>query len=656
MAVLETIRVKFGIVITALIAVALLSFIIDPTTLQSVLGSSQEENTVGEINGESVTYSEFANEVDRVSVASEMLSGVSSSNEQQQKMIKDNAWQSIINRKLFIKNAEKAGITVTEGELESIMSGEIESPVIMQNPIFMDENGIFNPEYVLQLIKLAETDARYSTLWNYLSDQAKLLQYQNKYMSLMTGSDYTNSLMKTSQIEENNNTFDIDFVMVPFGYGIDTSIVVSDQEIRDYYNSHKKFYKQVASRDIEYVSFVTKPSDEDVAAISKEMDEAYAEFVSTDDMQSFLNVNSERKFDEHWYKDGELNAVSTDLNKFVFSNNSGVSEIVKDNDSFLAVRIMNKAMVPDSVFVKVLPVTAADSLFNEVEAQWFAQTPGFEKLMTVAKGSDLVLNGYKFKVVDRTKPVSKKQVAILQKPIVPSSETIDNYYSQAVEFYSNASGSYDNFKKYADENGFYAQPVNNMLETAEILGSIENTKDVTRWAFEAGKGDVSEIITANGTDFIVAAVKGVHNEGYASIDEVSSKISSILYEEKAAQKKLAEVTEKIAGLESLEAIADALNTTVSSKEGVSFQYMTSPGLDPKLIGAASVAEIGNINTPIAGNIGVYVYKVTSRDTGAHYTEDDANLYNSQKSQYAAMSVLPTMMDAANVKDHRARYF
>ena len=39
MAVLETIRVKFGVVITALIAIALLSFIIDPTTLQNVASS-----------------------------------------------------------------------------------------------------------------------------------------------------------------------------------------------------------------------------------------------------------------------------------------------------------------------------------------------------------------------------------------------------------------------------------------------------------------------------------------------------------------------------------------------------------------------------------------------------------------------------------------
>ena len=50
MAVLETIRVKFGIVITVLIAVALLSFIIDPSTLQSVSSSMSSKYDVGEID------------------------------------------------------------------------------------------------------------------------------------------------------------------------------------------------------------------------------------------------------------------------------------------------------------------------------------------------------------------------------------------------------------------------------------------------------------------------------------------------------------------------------------------------------------------------------------------------------------------------------
>ena len=65
MAVLETIRVKFGIVITVLIAVALLSFIIDPTTLQSVSSSMSSKYDVGDIDGKAISYNDFQAEVDK---------------------------------------------------------------------------------------------------------------------------------------------------------------------------------------------------------------------------------------------------------------------------------------------------------------------------------------------------------------------------------------------------------------------------------------------------------------------------------------------------------------------------------------------------------------------------------------------------------------
>ena len=63
MAVLETIRVKFGILITVLIAVALLSFIIDPSSL-SLFSSNAEaqELEVASVNGKGVTYTEFNNQ------------------------------------------------------------------------------------------------------------------------------------------------------------------------------------------------------------------------------------------------------------------------------------------------------------------------------------------------------------------------------------------------------------------------------------------------------------------------------------------------------------------------------------------------------------------------------------------------------------------
>ena len=80
MAVLETIRVKFGIVITALIAVALLSFIIDPTTLQSVSSSMSSKYDVGEIDGKSVSYTDFQAEVDKFTTINEITTGSSAQN------------------------------------------------------------------------------------------------------------------------------------------------------------------------------------------------------------------------------------------------------------------------------------------------------------------------------------------------------------------------------------------------------------------------------------------------------------------------------------------------------------------------------------------------------------------------------------------------
>ena len=67
MAVLEKIRVKLGIFITVVIALALLSFIIDPSTLQSVSATMSSKYDVGEINGKTVSYNEFQKE-DRKSV------------------------------------------------------------------------------------------------------------------------------------------------------------------------------------------------------------------------------------------------------------------------------------------------------------------------------------------------------------------------------------------------------------------------------------------------------------------------------------------------------------------------------------------------------------------------------------------------------------
>ena len=660
MAVLETIRVKFGIVITVLIAVALLSFIIDPTTLQSVSSSMSSKYDVGKIDGKSVSYTDFQAEVDRFTTINEITTGSSVQNEEQQIAVRNAAWQALVDQYLVLKNAKKAGFNVGKEEMVAILSGEIDSPVFTQNPTFYDENGVFSKERVLEFKSYVDTDetGRLKMFWDYLQNTAMTQEYYEKYMSLFTQSNIVNPLMLAEQIAENNNTFNVEFVMLPYGYAKDSTIVVSDKEIRDYYNAHKKFYKQQASRDIEYVVFEVVPSADDVAAANKALIDVYDEFASTDNMKSFLLANSDRQYDAHWYKEGELNSVAKVVNDYAFGKDKGVSEVLSNDNTFYAVRVMEEAVVPEEIQVKFAPANSenVDSLLNAAEPQWIPQTPGYEDVMTAKKGSKVTVNGLVFQVLDTKDAVARKRVAILEKNAVAGKETVNEYYSKANTFATKTAGKYENFKKTAEEEGVYAHPVNKMLESADRLGSVEDTKEVTRWAFEAKKGQASNIITVNNNYFIIAALKGIHEEGYTPVEEVSSQISNRLYNEKRAEKKAAEVAEKIAGLEDMAAIAEALGTTVSTKDGVAFSSLTSQGLDPKFIGAASVAEDGKICGPVAGNIGVYVYKVTGRETGAFFTEDDAKARDAQMTQYSTQMLVPTMMEDADVKDNRARFF
>ena len=660
MAVLETIRVKLGILITVLIAVALLSFIIDPSTLQSVSSSMSSKYDVGEINGKSISYTDFQADVDKFTTINEVITGSSVQNEQQQVSIRNAAWQSLIDKHLFVKNAKAAGLAVGEEEMVDIISGDIASNVISMNPAFCDENGNFSKEALLQFISYVDSDesGRLKLYWNYLQNAAQTQQYYAKYMSLFAQSNFVNSLMLAEQVAENNNTFDVEFVMVPFGFENDSTIVVSDSEIRKYYDSHKKFYKQQASRDIEYVVFEVTPSAEDIAAANQALVAVYDDFASTENMKSFLLANSDRQLDNTWYKEGQLNRVSKAVNDFAFGKNATVSEVIENGDSFLAVRVMEEAMVPDSVYVKYVPANSenVDSLLTVAEAMWIPQTPGYEDVMTAKVNSNVTVNGLVFKVLDTTAPVAKKRVAILEKSVVASKETVNSCYAKANTFATKAAGKYENFQKALTEEGVYAHPVNKMLESADRLGAVEGTKEVTRWAFDAKKGDVSSIMTINNNYFIIATLTGIHKEGYTDIKEVASSIRTELYSEKLGEKKAAEVAEKIAGLTDMQAIAEALKTTVSTKDGVAFSSMSNQGLDPMFIGAASVAEDGKIYGPLAGNIGVYVYKVTGRDTGAFYTEDDAKARDAQMAQYASQMVVPVMMEDADVKDNRARFF
>ena len=493
MAVLETIRVKFGILITVLIAVALLSFIIDPSTLQSVSSTLSSKYDVGEIDGKSISYNDFQAKVEEITSISEM-NGNPVQGDEALAMVRQQAWKEFVDEYLFIPSAKAAGFHVGEEEMYQMLSGEMMSTILMQ--MFQ---GNLTKEVLVQIESDVESDetGRMRLFWENLLNAVQTEQFYNKYQSLFSKSSFNNALAVAEQIKDNNNTFDVEFVMVPYGFANDTTIVVSDSEIKNYYKAHKEEYRQNASRDIEYIVIDVVPSADDIAAANNAIAAVYDEFKTTSNMKSFLLSKSERQLDGRWYKEGELTTVSKDVNDYVFGKNAGVSEIFQNGNTFQAVKVVETAMVPDSVYVQFTQagVEGADAALAEAEPMWITQTTGFEDLMTAKKGETLTINGMLFKVLDRTAPVAKKRVAILEKTAQPSDVTRSAAYAKANSVASKAAGKYEGFKKAVEEDGLYAHPYNKMPESASRLGSVNHTKEVTRWAFEAKEGAVSNIIS-----------------------------------------------------------------------------------------------------------------------------------------------------------------
>ena len=77
----------------------------------------------------------------------------------------------------------------------------------------------------------------------------------------------------------------------------DSSVVVSDSEIKAYYNKHKseKQYNQLASRGVKYISFDVEPSESDLSFLKNEVDLILPEFENTDNDSLFVINNSENR-------------------------------------------------------------------------------------------------------------------------------------------------------------------------------------------------------------------------------------------------------------------------------------------------------------------------------------------------------------------------
>ena len=693
MAALETIRTKFGIGASLIIAFGLLLFLVNPSDIIQTVQSTSSKNDVGKINGKAISYLQFDNEVRHMDEVRKMVSGTSSTSDEDQTNLRNMTWQSLVDRYLVVPTIQEAGIRVGQQEQENMFVGDNISPIASSFYGFYDENGSYSVDRVREFVEAAESSESYRMIRDYLFDAARTNRFNEKYVSLFNAGTYVNALERKRAIEENNTTASVDFVMSPGSFfQEDSTVVVSKAEVEKYYNNHKEAFRQVANRDIRYAVFELNASQQDIANSNAKFVALYDEFATTDNVRAFLQKNSDRKWDDSWYKAGELRSVNADVETFVSENKEGVSPVFQSGTTFYAARIMDSANLPDSVYVRHIMLVGenakhqADSLLGVVNKSNFSSLAnlysadkgnakdgemgnigwmtknimikGFEPVLEAKVGVPFVLNtqygSHVVEVTKTTKPVAKKKVAIFEKETTISKETERAISEQARLLAVRSQGKLDNFKTICDTTGIYARSLN-ITEATDTYGSISHAKEVTRWAFNNKPGKASDVIPVDNKYFFVVAVEKAHKEGIAPLEDVYQSIRTQVYREKYAEKHAADVKAQIEGLSTLEAIAEKLNTTVSTLSDVTFSTSSAPTTEPAFIGAVSSAKEGTINGPVAGLMGAYVFQVNGREMGSYFTEDDAKAAQTRFVSYYDQMLVPIMMDK-NVKDNRARFY
>ena len=136
---------------------------------------------------------------------------------------------------------------------------------------------------------------------------------------------------------------------------------------------------------------------------------------------------------------------------------------------------------------------------------------------------------------------------------------------------------------------------------------------------------------------------------------VSQNIATILRQ----QIKGKMLSDSLSGGTSLQAVATKVGAEVKEAGDVDFNsfYVNGVGVEPALIGAVSAVQPGALSKPVVGMAGVYLFDVTGRQNTDNVTpESERARLESMGLSYLSERVSQVLVEAANVKDNRVKFF
>ena len=677
MASLNTLRTKFGIVLSIVIAGALLAFIL---SLKTEMGFSGNDPRVGVIDGEKINYSEYYNQYEQVKAQS----GAQESNEQQSAMLANAAWQALIGKYVLTPGFDKMGLRVTEPERMSMVSGQHPSQAFY-NAFADPRTGEYNVAAVHQFLSEAEANAQAQQAWAQLNEQARMEREVAKFLGLIKGGVYVNSLEVANGVNSANNTYAGKWAGKKYSAVPDSLIQLKLSDIKAYYNSHKNMFKQTPSRALSYVVFEVSPTDDDMLALEKSVAEVGAQFAATEELKSFVRANRNGKIADNYVSAKQLSEEEAKA----LLDGATYGPVLKNNEWTMA-RALDTKIVPDSMGIRhiVLPYTQealADSLltvlkggadFAQVAAQYsvydataanggevgvmpFSAFSGeFAAALANAKTGDIVkiASGDAIQLMQvyrADKPSKHVQVASITYPVEASAATRRDIHNQAGTFSVNAKGSVEAFNDAASAAAVTPR-IASLAQGERTIRGLEDSRDVARWAYGAEVGDVSEIFPV-GKDYVIAMLTEIDDNEFAPLEKVSAQIRAQVLRDK----KYDYIVKELSG-STLDEQAKSLGTEVADFDNVTFGafYVNGPGFEPRLIGAiSSTTEKGVLSAPVKGLSGVYVFEVDDIQTSDKQTAEGEKVRAQAMAESMAQQFsVQAIQQMAKIQDLRGKYF
>lgn len=706
MATLQSIRSK-GVLLAIVIGVALLAFIIGDFLNSGSTLFHQAKQNVAEINGEKINIQTYQEAIDQINTVFKIESGRSDFNENEMAQLRTQVWENMVNERVLGAEAAKMGLTVSTEELRDRLIGKNIHPLIQQRPVFIDpQTGQFSQAALLQFYNSVFDDntppesqeqlREAKSYWLFWENAVKNTILQEKYFALIGKSVGANSLEAKHNYDARKMTGDVNYVIQPYSSVSDTAVKVSDAELKARYEKVKELYKQEANRSISYVTFDVEPLEEDFEEAQEWMNKLSEEFKTTNDVTGLVNAESDITYDEK--KAYSRQTVPAHLKEFAFSNGTGAiyGPIFQNNTHTMAKIMQSGIMESDSVKLRHIVLepdseAKADSIINAIKgglsfadaarehslAQQTAAAGGEVGWITrdmvgseisepaFSKGNNEIfkvssMQGIQiFQVMEKTPARPKVKLAILERKVTPSNQSYSQLFNEAKQFAA-ASTDQKKFEELAKEKGYVIRPSAGLNKNSENVDMIPQSRQVVRWAFENGKGKVSDVFDCDRDTYVVAVVTEVNEKGFRSFEQVKPQLQAELVKEKKADIIKKQLTDILASNPTIEGLASSLDTDVKTAPAVnfaSFQFGDA-GMEPYIVGKASVTEPGNLTTPLKGETGVFVLMPQDKQSDA--TPFDAKLESAQL-DYRTVQSLPylliqKMRDKYKVVDNRSNFY